>query len=664
MADEFVQVVKFSVDDSELVAAIERMRKAFGDGPMGKNPADSLQKGLKKAGKEAQKTAKEAANIGKATKKAAAETKQLTGAFEKMTGAVKGLVAAYAGLRGISALVGFGKGSIEEFTSNKRQEIMLDTVLRNAGMTSASGYIKNYANKISRRSTLTSGSLVAGAAELSTYIKDPELLSRMMDLLADYSMGMTGGAELSPEAVTNLATGLGKAFDGTFDAMRKKGFDTSELEIIAGAQKLIEDIEKGNVSRDKKTGELKLSNDDKELLEWWNEHKGQNIDELKIAALENAMSDWKGLSDEFANTDEGRIIKLKNDIADLRAEVGKNLLPVVAKLASDIKSKLPEIKKIFESLGRTLSNLADSLQKFMPQIFYFATELSKILEVFSKAPVAITATVIAVNKLSPALAAFIGETTIMGRALKGLGGKLAITAAAAWGFFQILKAGDLVMKLGKDSARGREITKAGNDLNSWLNVKNTYAGKLEGINEILNAIDSGNASDSDIVEMIRSFGGKFGESFEGEGLFAGLFGYNRSLDLKNFNKSNAKELFKRMYKEDSEDLRKADAQIKKARERYDKAIEMDSSDMSKYWQNPEYGAEEDFEEELKRMRSLMKEVAIDTKGDTTVNNINYTNNIEVNSDELAKQVKENLKTLLTSQLTFVSRSETARAMAL
>ena len=31
MADEFVQVVKFKVDDSELVGAIERMRKAFGD---------------------------------------------------------------------------------------------------------------------------------------------------------------------------------------------------------------------------------------------------------------------------------------------------------------------------------------------------------------------------------------------------------------------------------------------------------------------------------------------------------------------------------------------------------------------------------------------------------------------------------------------------------
>ena len=116
MADEFVQVVKFKVDDKEIVAAIDRIRKAFGEGAGAKGPADALDKNLKKASKSASDTAKQAQNIARATKEATRETNGLTSAFDRMKGAVTGLVAAYAGFKGISAIVGFGKGSIDAFT--------------------------------------------------------------------------------------------------------------------------------------------------------------------------------------------------------------------------------------------------------------------------------------------------------------------------------------------------------------------------------------------------------------------------------------------------------------------------------------------------------------------------------------------------------------------
>lgn len=629
MADEFVQVVKFKVDDSELVGAIERMRKAFGEGVGGlaKNPAENLEKGIKKAGKEAQKTAKEAENIGKATKKATAETKQLTGAFEKMTGAVKGLVAAYAGFRGISALVGFGKGSIDAFSAQKRAELQLDTVLRNRGMGFASGYIKNAASEIQQRTTIGDESMIAGAAELATYVKDPKQLKRMMALLADYSMGMTGGAELSPEAMTNLATGLGKAFDGTYEAMRKKGFDTSELETISNALKLKEDLEKGNIARDKKTGELKLGNDDKELLKWLRENRGKNIEDLKITALENAMKDWKGLADEFANTDEGKIQQLKNTVGDMREEIGRQLLPVVADLAEHLRENLPTLQSLFEGMKEVILAMMkavkenfNSLVSFVKGIAWFLTVISSNLPEI----VSFVATMKTASAVFPLLAGGMNSLKIAANGLLA-SNALALVAAGivALGVtaYQTYKtqmaefsdnrrqAGDKALK--EWQAAEQELANAGG--------KSEY--ERRGLYQDAQAKKE---AFKDIVRDYAEANGGVAYAEWGKAL-------NESVYMKN--SANGGYGGKIRFIRTSPDKKSA----------------------SDPFSNVNFEA---------AYAEAMRAVEKSTKGGTTINNIAYTNNIEVNEDELGKRVRENLRTLLTSSLTFEMRSETARAMAL
>lgn len=623
--DDFVQVVKFKVDDTELRAAIERMRAAFGDTAGGKEPTENLEKGLKKAGKEAKNTAKEASKIGKSTKEAAKETSNLEKAFTKMKGAVTGLVGAYMGFKGISALVGFGKGSIDAFTTQRKQEQMLDTVLRNGGMSEYSGDIKNYASQIQSRTTLGDEAMIAGAAELSTYVRDPELLKRMMSLLADYSMGMTGGAELSPEAVTNLATGLGKAFDGTYDAMRKKGFDTSELERISNAEKLVEELEKGNIARDKKTGELKLSNEEKELLKFWKENKGSSVEELKIQALETALKDWNGLAEEFASTDEGKIVQLKNTIGDMREEIGKQLLPVLGGLAETVKMNLPAIQGIFQNFADILAGWGKTISDNFETIKSFVTTIGDIIGFLGKNIDFVVNFRISMSLIGPMMK------------------KTAV---------QMAEAETQMQTSAQTAAAG--ISKAAAQIGAAGNQANAAATKVSGVGAALgalkgfavNAIVAWSASQ---IEAAISAAWSLYKQKKEQWAFEESEGHRRDGQDKMIEAYKAWKNGGAL--RDINERRDLEGAVQSYRAQYGQDAAIPSYIMAALGED--MSPKPDIKPEKKS-----------TRGSTTINNINYTNNISTDSDLMAKAIKENLRTLLTSQLTFVNREETSRALAL
>lgn len=637
MAEEFVQPIKLKVDDSELVAAVKRFREAFGGGVAGvggNNPASGLEKGMQKASKAASETAKKTKDIAAGMKVATKETNGLASAFDRMKGAVTGLVGAYAGFKGVSALVGFGKGSIDAFVSQRKQELMLDTVLRNNGMGYASKYIKNQASKIQARTTIGDESMIAGAAELSTYIKDPKRLSRMMNLLADYSMGMTGGAEMNPQMLTNLATGLGKAFDGTYDSLRKKGFDTSELEMITNALKLNEDLKKGNVKTDKKTGELKLSADDKELLKWLKEHRGQNVGDLKVAALERALKDWKGIADEFAKTDEGKIQQLKNTIGDMREEIGRELLPVVGELAKSMKENLPTLKKLFEGFKDVLVSLMDAVKAHTGEIREFASAFSDALKLFSQAPVEIMGFVAAMKLLGPAMrsarASALDSGTgflLLGKTLKSIG-KGGLVAGAIWGLEQIYDAAKAGIEYFQHKVRelDREhhhanFKEAMRHVNSQIELQNklglTDSEKAEALSR-LNGLPSGfdlNNTRSQAAGMV----------------YNGL--NSRQVEWMKL------EFEKRSWKSKANDA-------------------MNKQNAVGQLPKPDFSDEDDM------MKQIRAEHAKMTKGDTYNNSITVYNSISADSEMTAKIIKEQLRFFATSQLNFTSRTAAAKAFAL
>ena len=627
MADEnsFVEKIKFQVDDSELVAAIQNMKKELGN--VNLSVGTKLTGEMKKAGKEADKTAKETAKISEESRKAAKEVDKLEKSFGKVAGAIKGAIAAYAGFKGISALVGFGQGSIAAFNSQKRAELQLDTVLKNRGLGFASGYIKDAASEIQKRTTIGDESMIAGAAELATYVKDPKQLKRMMSLLADYSMGMTGGSELSPEALTNLATGLGKAFDGSYEAMRKKGFDTSELETIENALKLKEDLEKGNVSRDKKTGALKLSSDEKELLKWLKENKGRNIEDLKLTALENAMKDWKGLAEEFAKTDEGKIQQLKNTIGDMRKEIGAQLLPVVGDLASHVKQNLPTLRELFESLKEVIVSLINGIKQNFGAIVAFSKMVAGMLKLIASNLPQVVAFAATMKTASALMPIFSSGMTAVSTAIKG------VIASNALG---LLSAG--IVALG-------------------VTAYKTYKKQMEVYSD-----DRRQAGDRKLKEWQdaqREFDASSGRSeYERRSLYEKA--QKKKEEFKAVVRDYASANGGTAYSEWGKALGEAVYMDNRANGGYGAMVKFTKASENKGDErNPFAGI--DFESEYKKAMASVEKSA---KGNTTNNNITVNNSITTDSDMTAKIIKEQLRVFATSQLNFTSRTAAAKALAL
>lgn len=205
---------------------------------------------------------------------------------------------------------------------------------------------------------------------------------------------------------------------------------------------------------------------------------------------------------------------------------------------------------------------------------------------------------------------------------------MAITAAAVWGFFEILKAGELLLKVGEESARGREIKKASSDLESWRNVKQNYPGKIAEMESIMRDMDNPGTTDEALVNRIKAFGEKYGEDFKGGGFLADMFlskGESRKLNLNanRFNRKEARSVFDKMRYLDIQDLNVADERIKDADARYRKAVALPTTDMSKFWKTPDYGPDFDPNKALNDIKNqLASEAKVDlhqTFNNTTIN---------------------------------------------
>ena len=276
------------------------------------------------------------------------ENKKLGQGFASLTGKVKGFIAAYAGISGLSRSVSFATGSMDLADVQSRSERQLKLVMDNMGSGAAFDAIKREASAIQGRTVYGDEAMIAGAGELATYVKDPAAMKRMMNILADYAAGMTGGGEVGAQQMVQLATGLGMAIDGNYRALRMKGFDTSALENL----------------------------------------KENATDAQKVEALAKSLETWNGLSAEMAKDPSAAAIRFKNKLGDLREELGKRLYPVYNKMIESLDRNLPKIEKMMDSVGGvagklfdTVSNNVDSIMKLGDGVGRLAEKLVGLLDV-------------------------------------------------------------------------------------------------------------------------------------------------------------------------------------------------------------------------------------------------------------------------------------------
>lgn len=206
----------------------------------------------------------------------------------------------------VAAVKGQIQKALEEFSNQYNAEVQLGVVMKNAGMDQkAFDAIRDRASELESKTTFGGDTFVAGAAELGTYLKDPKALSAAMGTLANYAAGM-GGPSVDQSQMVEYATQLGKALDGTYDGLKKKGFELSEAQ-----QKIIE------------TG----------------------TDMEKVAVINDVINQsWKGLAESYANTPTGKIEQFKNKIGQLYEAAGQKLVGGVMRLLTAVTNLLDTLQ--------------------------------------------------------------------------------------------------------------------------------------------------------------------------------------------------------------------------------------------------------------------------------------------------------------------------------
>ena len=263
---------------------------------------------------------------------------EVSDAWSRTEGLIKKALAVFS----VAAVKGQIQKALEEFSNQYNAEVQLGVVMKNAGMDQkAFDAIRDRASALESKTTFGGDTFVAGAAELGTYLKDPEALSAAMGTLANYAAGM-GGPSVDQSQMVEYATQLGKALDGTYDGLKKKGFELTEAQ-----QKIIE------------TG----------------------TDMEKVAVINDVINQsWKGLAESYANTPTGKIEQFKNKIGQLYEAAGQKLVGGVMRL-------LTAVTNLLDTLQNTgaLDGVCVVLNVIMGLLGYAATAVSWIAQVISAA---------------------------------------------------------------------------------------------------------------------------------------------------------------------------------------------------------------------------------------------------------------------------------------
>ena len=343
----------------------------------------------------------------------------MTSFGEKLKDIAKYYLSFQAIRSGAERVWAFGMQSMDAFSTQERAENQLKGVMKNRGTLDQFQLIKDYAAQIQGRSIYGDEAMIKGAGELATYVQGTKSLVSMMDLLTDYAAGMTGGGEVSPEQMESLATGLGMAYDGNYMAMRRKGFDTSKLEALDA---LAENGGVWNAKMEKKYGSDWSDEDKKNFKGLVKDVRelGGVTEEMRVDALRESLSDWKGLSEEVNKLDSSVLIKFNNKLSDMREEIGKRLYPVFNKMLGMIEDNMPKIEQFYNSVAQAFESIATAIMENIGTLAKGVELLAEGISFLAKWYKPLTMAIVAMKLVPPAMKAIALASNTL--ATSGLGG--------------------------------------------------------------------------------------------------------------------------------------------------------------------------------------------------------------------------------------------------
>lgn len=606
MAEEFVQSIKFKVDDSELKRSLSEIEKRAGNIQIRfkadasasrilsqinglKNPqAAGAPGGLSSFVREQRHAARSTnafavaldsarrglelfslklsrANTARAVSSVSGATAAVAtgaGAAALPLGRLGGLAAVTPGLIQMAQMVyqplkAFSQGSIDLFNTQNRAEKMLEFGMRQNGTADRVQELKDYASDIQRRTIYGDEAMLTAAGGWQNKIRGVDNSKRMMELVADYAAKSTGGGAVSADQMRGFSQQLMQALSGRAITLKAQGFDITAIEQLAELRR-----------------------------------KGAKITEdMEIAALEKVLAPVKGMAQDLANTDEGKIIQTQNAMGDLREEVGRRLQPVFARVASSIMRNMPTIGRMFESFGNVVERFVQIFADNADTIAAFAEKAVGLLEIISEFPASFGAFAVAAKVASAAIGvqgAGGAESGLLG-SLGGLGGGLMkLATSSAWGLLigEIALIGTTLWEAYKEASKAKETRR-----------------KIK---------EDGNVRQS-VIGSYRRY--------------------------------RAGEISEEMYKEV-----------------FDRAKSMGSDMSGSYydiWKTAESSKSAPSGLDMDKMMAQFKNMKPVTNNRITVNN-----EIKTDSDMTAKIIKDQLRELTTSRLNFSSRTAVAKAVSL
>lgn len=503
MAEEFVQSIKFKVDDSELKRSLSEIEKRAGNIQIRfkadasasrilsqinglKNPqAAGAPGGLSSFVREQRHAARSTnafavaldsarrglelfslklsrANTARAVSSVSGATAAVAtgaGAAALPLGRLGGLAAVTPGLIQMAQMVyqplkAFSQGSIDLFNTQNRAEKMLEFGMRQNGTADRVQELKDYASDIQRRTIYGDEAMLTAAGGWQNKIRGVDNSKRMMELVADYAAKSTGGGAVSADQMRGFSQQLMQALSGRAVTLKAQGFDITAIEQLAELRR-----------------------------------KGAKITEdMEIAALEKVLAPVKGMAQDLANTDEGKIIQTQNAMGDLREEVGRRLQPVFARVASSIMRNMPTIGRMFESFGNVVERFVQMFADNADTIAAFAEKAVGLLEIISEFPASFGAFAVAAKVASAAIGVQGdgGAASGLLGSLGGLGGGLMkLATSSAWGLLigEIALIGTTLWEAYKEASKAKEtrrkIKEDGNVRQSVIGSYRQYrAGKI------------------------------------------------------------------------------------------------------------------------------------------------------------------------------------------
>lgn len=245
-------------------------------------------------------------------------------------------------------------GAINQINAiqNSIDEVTVPVSAELEALNAAFDRITEKAAEIQGRGIYGDETMIAAAAEFSTYFSDTDAIEMMMDTLADYAIGMSGGGEIGTQEMVNYATNLGKIMSGAYDAMTKKGFQLNET------QKAI--IE-GEASREQIVSAL------------GEEYADMTRDMQAAAAISQVIEEsWAGLYENMSNTPQGKIIQLNNAWGDMKEEIGGRLYPAIISIVDVITGNWSSIQKIVNSITLALEKTISILSWIIESAIWIA----------------------------------------------------------------------------------------------------------------------------------------------------------------------------------------------------------------------------------------------------------------------------------------------------